>query len=83
MTSISMAAYASRSASPPIVTIATAPSKDAAGRVSRSQGSPCAAMSKYVTTRMPSRREGTSGLAVWNKGTRSTAWPALNLADVA
>ena len=38
MTSISMAAYASRIARPPMVTIATAPSKDAAGRVSRSQG---------------------------------------------
>jgi hypothetical protein len=60
MTFMSIAAKASGSARPPIVTIATAPRSVAAGRVSRSHGNPWAAMSRYVTTRMPRRIEGTS-----------------------
>src|SRR6266704_159427 len=51
-TSKSIAAYASRNGSTPSTTIATAPSRLAAGRFRRRNGSRCAAMSRYVTPKM-------------------------------
>ena len=59
ITSRSIAAYASRSGSPPIVTIATAPSSAAAGRFKRSPGICCAAISRYVTRSMTRRAVAT------------------------
>jgi len=61
---MSIAAYASFSARPPMLTIATAPSSDAAGRVSRKRGNPCAAISKYLTRRIARRIDGTCGAGV-------------------